>query len=117
MQVEKGAILIVNEVDLHPHKIRYWLHSSEKTESPESFADKVNEICSLYQSAQKQSRKGTHIVSTDEMTGVQALEHKYPDKLHYPVSAPKWSLSTSATGRPASSGSLILQLAVWKCRI
>ena len=27
---------------------------------------------------------GTHVVSTDEMTGVQALEHKYPDKLPIP---------------------------------
>jgi len=73
-----------NEVDLHPHKIRYWLHSSEKTEAPESFARKVNEICGLYQSAREQSREGAHIVSTDEMTGVQALEHKYPDKLPLP---------------------------------
>uniref|UniRef100_UPI0035203755 transposase n=1 Tax=Enterocloster clostridioformis TaxID=1531 RepID=UPI0035203755 len=73
-----------NEVDLHPHKIRYRLHSSEKTEAPESFARKVNEICGLYQSAQEQSREGAHIVSTDEMTGVQALEHKYPDKLPLP---------------------------------
>ena len=73
-----------NEVDLHAHKIRYRLHSSEETESPEAFADKVNQICSLYQSARKQSREGAHIVSTDEMTGVQALEHKYPDKLPFP---------------------------------
>lgn len=29
-------------------------------------------------------KEGTCVVSTDEMTGVQALEHKYPDKLPLP---------------------------------
>ena len=71
-------------MDLHPHRVCYWLHSPEKTEAPESFARKVNEICGLYQSAQEQSREGAHIVSTDEMTGVQALERKYPDKRPLP---------------------------------
>ena len=73
-----------NEVDLHPHKVRYWLHSTEKAEDPDSFAQKVNEICELYQNAQKIRREGGHIISTDEMTGIQALEHKYPDKLPQP---------------------------------
>ena len=40
----------------------------------------MNEICGIYQNAQESSRKGQHIISTDEMTGIQALEHKYPDK-------------------------------------
>ena len=71
-------------MNLHPHRVRYWLHSPEKTEDPESFARKVNEICGLYQSAQEQSREGAHIVSTDEMTWVQALERKYPDKRPLP---------------------------------
>jgi hypothetical protein len=38
----------------------------------------------LYINAQELEEKGTHVVSTDEMTGVQALEHKYPDKLPVP---------------------------------
>lgn len=71
-------------MNLQPHKIRYWLHSTEKAEAPDSFAQKVNEICGLYQDAQDFSREGIHVVSTDEMTGIQALEHKYPDKLPLP---------------------------------
>lgn len=71
-------------MDLHPHKIRYWLHSTEKAENPESFAQKVNEICGLYQNAQELHQKGVHVVSTDEMTGIQAREHKYPEKLPLP---------------------------------
>lgn len=69
---------------MQPHRIRYWLHSPEKEEDPESFAQKVNEICGIYQNALEASKKGHHIVSTDEMTGIQALEHKYPDKLPLP---------------------------------
>ena len=29
--------------EIHPHLVRYWLHSSEKVDSPETFAEKVNE--------------------------------------------------------------------------
>ncbi len=65
---------------MKPHKIRYWLHSTEKEEEPDVFAEKVNEICEIYRNAQENSQKGGHTISTDEMTGIQALEHKYPDK-------------------------------------
>lgn len=44
----------------------------------------MNEICRLYQDARELSQEGAHVVSTDEMTGIQALEHKYPDKLPLP---------------------------------
>lgn len=69
---------------MKPHKIRYWLHSPEKSENPEAFAAKVNEICSLYLASTDLMEENTCVVSTDEMTGVQALEHKYPDKLPLP---------------------------------
>lgn len=66
---------------MQPHRIRYWLHSSEKEEDPESFSQKVTEICGIYQNAQESSQKDQHIISTDEMTDILVLEHKYPDKL------------------------------------
>ena len=65
--------------EIHPHLIRYWLHSSEKTDSPETFAEKVNEICTVYHEAETVHENGGHTISVDEMTGIQALEHKYPD--------------------------------------
>ncbi len=65
---------------MQPHKVRYWLHYTEKEEEPEVFAEKVNEICEVYRNAQKNSQNGGYTISTDEMTGIQALEHKYPDK-------------------------------------
>lgn len=40
----------------------------------------MNEICCVYQEAQSVRETGGHTVSVDEMTGIQALEHKYPDK-------------------------------------
>ena len=59
---------------LKPHLIRYWL-----TPAPdERFNEKVAEINSLYQQAPFLEQKGEAVISTDEMTGVQALERKHP---------------------------------------
>ena len=66
--------------EIRPHLIRYWLHSSEKTDSPDTFTEKVNEICTFYHEAETIHENGGHTISVDEMTGIQALEHKYPDK-------------------------------------
>ncbi len=51
---------------------------------PEIFAEKINEICEVYRNAQEISRRGGYTISTEEMTGIQALEHKYPDKSPLP---------------------------------
>ena len=40
--------------------------------------EKIGEICTLYQEAAQQAAAGERIVSTDEMTGVQALERAAP---------------------------------------
>jgi hypothetical protein len=48
------------------------------------FAEKVNEICELYINSQNLRNEDINVISVDEMTGVQALEHKYPDKLPLP---------------------------------
>ena len=69
---------------IRPHLTRYWLHSSEKTDSPETFTQKVNEICTIYQNAEKVYENGGHTICVDEMTGIQALERKYPDMPRHP---------------------------------
>lgn len=61
---------------LKPHLNRYWLNANPK--NPETFKQDSNQICQLYQQAQELSTKNIHIVSTDEMTGIQALERAYP---------------------------------------
>lgn len=83
---ESSINRILNDVDVRPHKHQYWLHSREKYESPETYNAKIDAINSLYRQAKETAsapdkNDGTRILSTDEMTGIQALEHKYPDKL------------------------------------
>ncbi len=56
------------------------LASSPENRFPETFAEKVNEICTVYHEAETVHENGGHTISVDEMTGIQALEHKYPDK-------------------------------------
>ena len=41
---------------------------------------KIENICSIYLQAAELAECGTEVYSTDEMTGIQALERKYPDK-------------------------------------
>ena len=54
--------------------IRYWL-----TPEPDERSDeKITDINALYHQAPELAAKGEVVLSTDEMTGVQALERKHP---------------------------------------
>jgi len=55
--------------------MRYYLTPEPDPQSDEKIAD----INHLYQTAQDRALRGEATVSTDEMTGVQALERKHPD--------------------------------------
>jgi transposase len=55
--------------------MRYYLTAEPDPQSDEKIAD----INGLYQTAQARAKQGEATVSTDEMTGVQALERKHPD--------------------------------------
>lgn len=55
--------------------MRYYLNPEPDPPSDEKIAD----INQLYQTAQQRAEQGEAVVSTDEMTGVQALEPKHPD--------------------------------------
>ncbi len=55
--------------------MRYYLNAEPDRQSDEKIAD----INQLYQTAQARAEHGEATVSTDEMTGVQALEPKHPD--------------------------------------
>lgn len=56
--------------------MRGWLNRSDD----EQFDTKVTDLCSLYREAPALAALGEVIYSTDEMTGVQALERKYVDQ-------------------------------------
>jgi transposase len=55
--------------------MRYYLNPEPDPQADE----KIAAINHLYQTAQKRAARGEAIVSTDEMTGVQAREPKHPD--------------------------------------
>jgi transposase len=60
--------------DLKPQQIRYWL----TPEADEQLDQKVAEINTLYRQAAELAQHGERTLSTDELTGVQALERKHP---------------------------------------
>ncbi len=68
----------LNEADLKPHLTRYWLNANP--DDPVQFKKEVETICDVYAQASELHQQGTHLVSTDEKTGIQALERKHPTK-------------------------------------
>lgn len=54
--------------------MRYWLTPL----NDDQFEVKVTDICTLYQDAPQLAAQGERVLSTDELTGVQALERKHP---------------------------------------
>ncbi|MDP9372574.1 MAG: transposase [Chloroflexota bacterium] len=68
------------EADLQPHRSRYWLNAKAKAEDPAAFAAQVETVCTVYAYAPLLEALGCHVVSTDEMTGIQALERAAPTK-------------------------------------
>jgi transposase len=62
---------------LQPHRSRYWLNRNP--ENPEAFRERVATVCEAYEQAGRLEEQGIHTVSTDEKTGIQALERLYPD--------------------------------------
>jgi hypothetical protein len=60
--------------DLKEHLIRYWLTPPADAHLEE----KVTDICTLYQEAPVLAQQGEQVLSTDELTGVQALERRHP---------------------------------------
>ena len=54
--------------------IRYWLTPAHE----EDFDEKVKDVCELYEAAPALALEGERAISTDEMTGIQALERLHP---------------------------------------
>lgn len=69
---------ILDEADLKPNRIRYWLHL--EIDNRQEFEQSAQQICQLYQEAQQLAEQGKKVLSTDEKTGIQALERKHPNK-------------------------------------
>jgi hypothetical protein len=63
-----------NQADLKPHRSRYGL----KSEPDEAADEKMADVTDLSLQAQTLLEAGERVVSTDEMTGIQALERTHP---------------------------------------
>ena len=69
----------LREAALQPHKKRYWLNTTEK--DPVQFQKQVEAVCDTYREAPAlEKNHRTHTVSSDEMTGLQALERNAPSR-------------------------------------
>lgn len=64
---------------MKPHLSRYWLNN-DRAADPEQFDQDVRNVCDLYQQAPALCAAGVHVMSTDEKTGIQALERKHPTR-------------------------------------
>lgn len=71
------SAVFFSKADIKPHHVRYWLNN-ERDKDPESFDKTVHDICQVYKQAPELRGEGVHIVSTDEKTGIQALERAHP---------------------------------------
>lgn len=67
---------LLDEADLKPHMSRYWLNN-DRDQDPARFDAETKTVCDLYAAAPRLHQQGSHLVSMDEKTGIQALERKH----------------------------------------
>ncbi len=61
---------------MQPHRKRYWL--TPPPDDPTALAEQICTVCAVYEATPVLAAQGAHVMSTDEMTGVQALERLHP---------------------------------------
>ncbi len=61
---------------MQPHRSRYWL--TPPPDDPAELAEQICTVCEIYEATPALAVQGVHVTSTDEMTGVQALERLHP---------------------------------------
>jgi len=66
---------VLSEADLKPHRSAYWLNSHDP-----DFDSKARNICRLYLDAPRFHEQGRLVLSSDEKTGMQILQRKYPTR-------------------------------------
>jgi len=78
----------LQQAAVQPHRQKMWLNTTEK--DPQKFQAEVENVCRTYLEAPaKAAVDGTHTVSVDEATALQAIERNAPDKPAQPDSVPK----------------------------
>jgi len=78
----------LQQAAVQPHRKKMWLNTTQK--DAEKFQAQVENVCRTYLEAPaKAAADGTHTVSVDEATSVQAIERNAPDKPVQPDSVLK----------------------------
>ena len=69
----------LQQAAVQPHRRKMWLNTTEK--DPRKFQAEVENVCRTYlEASAKAAADGTHTVSVDEATSLQAIERNAPDK-------------------------------------
>ena len=76
----------LQQAAVQPHRKKMWLNTTEK--DPQKFQAEVENVCRTYLEAPAKA-DGTHTVSVDEATSLQAIERNAPDKPAQPDSVTK----------------------------
>ena len=61
---------------MQPHRKRYWL--TPPPDDPTELAEEICTVCKVYEATPALAAQGAHVMSTDEMTGIQALSRLHP---------------------------------------
>jgi len=78
----------LQQAAVQPHRKKMWLNTTEK--DAQKFRAEVENVCQTYLEAPaKAAANGTHTVSVDEATSLQAIERNAPDKPAQPDSVLK----------------------------
>ena len=77
----------LQQAAVQPHRKKMWLNTTEK--DPQKFQAEVENVCRTYLEAPAQAADGTHTVSVDEATSLQAIERNAADKPAQRHSVPK----------------------------
>jgi transposase len=79
----------LEQMDIKVHQYKGWLNSKDKIKDPEEFERRTKKVCETYKMSRELEEQGILVMSTDEKTGIQALEHKYPAKAVKPSEVEK----------------------------
>ena len=80
------------EADRKPHRSRYWLNH-ERDHDPAAFDAAGHAVCEVYRHAPTLHEQGEHGVSTDEKTGMHALERLHPPRPTKPGRIERWEFA------------------------
>src|SRR5271155_998268 len=95
----------LQQAAVQPHRKKMWLNTTEK--DPQKFQAEVENVCRTYlEASAKAAVDGTHTVSVDEATSLQAIERNAPDKPVEPGGVAKQEFEYTRHGTTTLSAGL-----------